>query len=197
MTTKIIRTLAGLVLYAGDAVALYETHALTQSGSEDKAANFYNCVLEEVASLPADFQGGYYTYINGVWAKTAAGTAALAAQLADLKGRKILEINAARLAANFTTFAHAGKTFACDTLSRSDIDGTNGIISLTGDFPLGWPGGWKAVDNSYIAINTQEQWAAFYLSMCATGAANFAHAQALKAALSSATTPEQVAAINW
>lgn len=117
--------------------------------------------------------------------------------LAELKAQKVLEINQSRLEANFTTFTHASKTFACDALSRSDIDGTNGIITLTGNFPPGWPNGWKAVDNSYIAITTRAHWEAFYLSMCATGAANFGHAQALKAALAASTTPEQVAAITW
>ncbi|MES1977317.1 MAG: DUF4376 domain-containing protein [Pseudomonadota bacterium] len=117
--------------------------------------------------------------------------------LEQLKAAKAAEINHARLTANFTTFNHASKTFACDQLSRSDIDGTNGTITLTGDFPPGWPGGWKAVDNTYIPITTRAQWEAFYLSMCGTGAVNFAHAQTLKAAVAAATTAEQVAAITW
>ncbi|MDP3225827.1 MAG: DUF4376 domain-containing protein [Rubrivivax sp.] len=117
--------------------------------------------------------------------------------LASLKAAKNAEINAARLAANFTTFPHADKVFSCDALSRSDIDGTNGVITLMGGFPPNWPGGWKAVDNTYVQITTREQWEAFYLSMCATGAANFAHSQTLKATLAAATTAEQVAAITW
>ena len=117
--------------------------------------------------------------------------------LATLKSAKNAEINAARLAANFSTFTHAGKTFACDQLSRSDIDGTNGFVSLYGTMPPGWPGGWKAVDNTYTPITTVNDWKAFYASLFAAGNANFAHAQALKAALSNATTAEQVAAIHW
>lgn len=120
-----------------------------------------------------------------------------AADLAALKSAKNAEINAARLAANFSTFTHGGKTFACDQLSRSDIDGTNGFVSLYGTMPPGWPGGWKAVDNTYAPIATVDDWKAFYASMFAAGNANFAHAQALKAALSNATTAEQVAAIQW
>ena len=120
-----------------------------------------------------------------------------APSLEALKVEKNEEINAARLAANFTTFPHAGKVFRCDALSRSDIDGTNGTMTLTGAFPPNWPGGWKAVDNTYIQITTREQWEAFYLAMCATGAVNFAHSQTLKATLAAATTAEQVAAITW
>lgn len=114
-----------------------------------------------------------------------------------LKAEKNAEINAARLAANFSTFAHGGKQFACDQLSRSDIDGTNGFVSLYGTLPPGWPGGWKAIDNSYAPIATVTDWKAFYASMFAAGNANFAHAQALKALLAAAATADEVAAIHW
>lgn len=117
--------------------------------------------------------------------------------LAEFKAAKNAEINAARLAANRKTFTHATKEFACDELSRSDIDGANGMIANLGAMPQGWPGGWKAVDNTYLPIATVAEWKAFYGSMFAAGAANFAHAQALKDALAAATTPEQVAAIAW
>lgn len=117
--------------------------------------------------------------------------------LAELKALKNAEINAARLTANFSTFTHGGKVFSCDELSRSDIDGTTGTVALTGGFPANWPGGWKAIDNTYIPITTRAQWEAFYLSFGATGAQNFAHAQVLKTALAAATTAEQVAAIIW
>lgn len=115
----------------------------------------------------------------------------------DLKAAKNAEINAARLTANRSTFAHGGKSFACDELSRSDIDGANGMIANLGAMPSGWPGGWKAVDNSYHPIADVAAWKAFYASMFAAGNGNFAHAQALKDALAAATTPEQVAAIAW
>lgn len=117
--------------------------------------------------------------------------------LGALKAGKNDEINAARLAANFSTFTHAGKHIACDQLSRSDIDGTNGYVALHGALPPGWPGGWKAVDNTYVVIGDVDAWKAFYSSMFAAGNANFAHAQALKALLTAATTAEQVHAIRW
>lgn len=117
--------------------------------------------------------------------------------LAALKAKKNAEINEARLAANFSTFTHTGKAIACDQLSRSDIDGTNGYVSLYGELPAGWPGGWKAVDNTYVPITTVDEWKAFYASMFAAGSANFAKAQALKAQIADATTAEQVAAITW
>jgi hypothetical protein len=133
----------------------------------------------------------------GAWEVLPAYPEPPAPDIAALKAAKNAEINAARLAANFSTFTHGGKTFACDQLSRSDIDGTNGFVSLYGSMPPGWPGGWKAVDNTYTPITTVADWKAFYASLFAAGNANFAHSQVLKAALNNATTAEQIAAIHW
>ena len=119
------------------------------------------------------------------------------AALDAARDAKNADINAARLAANFSTFTHGGKVFACDQLSRSDIDGTNGYVALYSALPVGWLGGWKAVDNTYTAIADVAAWKAFYSSMFAVGNANFAHAQALKAQLASAQTLADVEAIQW
>lgn len=113
------------------------------------------------------------------------------------KIQKNAEINETRLEANFSTFQHLDKTFACDQLSRSDIDGTNGFVSLYGSLPPGWPGGWKAVDNTYISITSVNDWKAFYSSMFAQGNTNFLHAQALKTKLEQATTLQEVQDIAW
>lgn len=110
---------------------------------------------------------------------------------------KNAEINAARLKANRSSFTHAGKAFACDELSRSDIDGITSFVTLAGALPPGWPGGWKAIDNSYHPIGTVGEWAAFVGSMVAAGNANFAKSQALKAQLAAAATAEQINAIAW
>ena len=115
--------------------------------------------------------------------------------LDELKAAKNTEINIARAAANTSTFDHSGKTFSCDQLSRSDIDGVNGYVALYGALPPGFPGAWKAVDNTYLPIADVEAWKVFYTAMVAQGAANFAHAQELKAQLAAATTPEAIAAI--
>mgnify|MGYP006915277066 CR=1 FL=1 len=62
--------------------------------------------------------------------------------------------------------------------------------------PTGWPGGWKAIDNTYVTIDTIEKWNSFYDTMYATGMANFAKAQQLKAQLDVATL-ETIDSINW
>ena len=131
------------------------------------------------------------------WAVQPLSNSEIVALLESAKAAKREEINAARLAANTSTFTHAGKSFACDQLSRSDIDGTNGFVALYNALPPGWPGGWKAVDNTYLPIATVAEWKAFYTSMFAAGAANFAHSQALKAAVDTATTLEQLNGVHW
>ena len=117
--------------------------------------------------------------------------------LAELKAAKNAEINAARLAANRKGFQFAGKTISTDELSRGDIDGTNGIVTLTGQFPAGWQGYWKAEDNTLVAVPDLETWKQFYAAMAARGAANFATSQALKAVLSAASSAEEIAAVVW
>lgn len=130
-------------------------------------------------------------WINGAieWVETAT--------LEELKSRKNREINTARLTANRTSFMFNGKAIACDELSRSDIDGVNGKVTLTGTMPSNWNGYWKAIDNSYVPIPDVSTWTAFYTAMVDAGEFNFAHAQALKQQLANATTPESVALIQW
>ncbi|MDN4052914.1 DUF4376 domain-containing protein [Massilia sp. YIM B02763] len=114
-----------------------------------------------------------------------------------LRAAKNNEINAWRSAANLATFPHAGKLISCDELSRSDIDGVANNIALFGEFPAGFPGGWKATDNTMIPLPDVDAFRAMYASMTAQGAANFNRAQELKAQLAAASTPEAIAAITW
>jgi len=123
--------------------------------------------------------------------------AACAPKIDELREAKNEEINAARAAANLSTFPHEGKRFACDSLSRSDIDGVANHIALFEGFPEGFPGVWKAVDNTMLPLVDVDAFRAMYASMTAQGAENFNHSQELKAALAAAGTPEEIAAIQW
>ncbi len=124
-------------------------------------------------------------------------TEQLAAQLAKAKTAKNLQINEWRAQANQSHFTHTGKQIACDALSRSDIDAVANAIALTGAFPAGFPGAWKAMDNSYVMLPDIDAFKAMFASMTGQGTANFAHSQSLKAAVASATTVDQVNAIVW
>lgn len=116
--------------------------------------------------------------------------------LEDIKATKIAEINAARLKANRGTFIFMNKPVACDELSRSDIDGANGVISLTGALPPGWLGSWKTATNEYIPVPDVATWAALYGAMVAQGTANFTHSQELKAQIETAFTAGDRAALE-
>jgi hypothetical protein len=120
-----------------------------------------------------------------------------APDLADLRVEKNAQINEWRGAANLSTFPHAGKLVACDELSRSDIDGVANNIALFGEFPAGFPGGWKATDNTMIPLPDVDAFRALYASMTAQGTENFNHAQILKVQLAAASTPDEIAAITW
>ncbi len=154
----------------------------------------FNPVTHTLVELPPVQVDGAWTQQWHVQSLTPEQSAA---NLAAAKAAKNEAINAARLAANRTTFSHGGKTFACDELSRGDIDGINGFVALNSTRPPGWPGGWKAVDNTYLPVPDVDAWKAFYGSMVAAGNANFAHAQTLKAALAEATTTAEINAIVW
>lgn len=115
----------------------------------------------------------------------------------QLKAAKNEEINNARLASNFSTFEFAGKTIACATLDRSDIDAVNGYVALTGHFPPGFPNAWKAVDNTYVSIPDKSTWISFYSAMVSRGIDNFNYAQSLKNELSNVNSTTEVDAIVW
>lgn len=158
------------------------------------AAPGHDLLTQVATELPPALVDGAWTQ---QWEVTDLSPQQVQANLAAAVQKKNAEINAARLAANFSTFSYGGKAIACDTLSRSDIDGTTGYVSLFGTFAPSWGGGWKAVDNSYVPITTVEEWKAFYQAMYAQGQDNFLRAQALKQQLAAAASQDAIDAILW
>lgn len=108
-----------------------------------------------------------------------------------------LYVNEERAKANQSYFIFSGKHIAADPLSRSDIDAVHGMVLMNNAFPSGWPGGWKAMDNSYVAISDVSAWSGFYTAMVNQGTVNFAHAQSLKGSIDAATTIAEVEAVVW
>lgn len=113
------------------------------------------------------------------------------------KARKRAQINAAWAAADLGAFEFDGKRIACDSASRARITAINGVVTLTGSFPPGWPGSWRAEDNSPAALPDRAAWESFHAAMVAQGLSNYAKAQALKAAADVASTVAEVDAIKW
>lgn len=146
-----------------------------------------------MSNLISEWKGGQ----TAIREMTEEELAVCAPNIDELRAAKNEEINAARADANLSTFPHEGKHFACDSLSRSDIDGVANHIALFDGFPEGFPGAWKAVDNTMLPLADVDAFRAMYASMTAQGAENFNHSQELKVQLAAASTPEEIAAIQW
>lgn len=116
--------------------------------------------------------------------------------LALMRSHKREEINAARQVADLGTFEFDGLQISRDEASQRAIAAVNGEVALTGSLPRGWPGGWKAVDNTLATINCLAHWEAFYSAFVAAGTANHQRAQELKAQCAEAG-PEALALITW
>lgn len=73
-------------------------------------------VLEEVAEIPEGFVGGGWSYSSGTWAINATGEQAL---LPVKRAEKIAELEAARLAVEYSDITHAGQTWKADKDARA------------------------------------------------------------------------------
>lgn len=124
-------------------------------------------------------------------------SADIVAYMDKVRERQRELINGWRQGANSSSFIFQGKEIACDTLGFADIVGTNGYIASRNQMPANWPGGWKAKDNTYVAITDVPGWQAFYEAMYNRGLVNFAKSQALKALIANAQSLEAIRAINW
>ncbi len=120
----------------------------------------------------------------------------VAVSLENARKDKRLQLNMSRLAANTSTFPYGGKLIACDALSRSDIDGVLGF-ALRGSLPAGFPGVWKATDNTYVPIPDAATFLLMFDAMVAQGVTNFLHSEQKKAELAAAETLAEIAAIQW
>lgn len=126
-----------------------------------------------------------------------ARTAELALKLAQAKASKRADLTLAREEADRTYFEFDGKRIKVDPASMVQITGITGHVALTDEYPQGWPGVWKAMDNSYVQLTTKAHWVAFIRAMANRGTANFIKQETLKAQVDACTRLSQVAAINW
>lgn len=149
--------------------------------------------LVPVAAPPATWVGGSPTevlhLIDGAeqWVETA--------DLPALKLRKRAEITRDRLAADADHFEYQGK--AIRTAEKDLFDILIADARWNKSKPANWPGGWLAVDDSYVLIDTKEEWDAFFIAMYDTGIFNFFWSQQLKARVFAAQAPEELATIRW
>ena len=112
-----------------------------------------------------------------------------------VKDRKRAEITAERLAADADHFTYLGKDIR--TADKDMVDLLVADARWNKGLPANWPGGWKAIDNSYVVISTKDEWDAFFIAAYDAGILNFKRSQELKALIDAATTADEVAAVSW
>ena len=117
------------------------------------------------------------------------------ADLLAIKARKRAEITQDRLAADADHFVYQGK--AVRSAEKDILDLLIADARWNKGKPANWPGGWLAIDNSYVIISTKEQWDAFFVAMYDAGIDNFMWSQQLKARVLAAQTPDDLATIQW
>lgn len=107
---------------------------------------------------------------------------------------KKLQISVDRIIANNSGVDFKYKTIATDEKSLEDINAITNYIAITGTKPLTLTQ-WKATDNTYVNIDSIEDWKDLIKSIAETFQLNFETAQNKKALLLSVTTQEQLDAI--
>jgi len=113
------------------------------------------------------------------------------------RARKVADINQARVSADGGYFEFGGKQIDTDLDSMRQINAVTNHVALMGDFPPGFPGAWKAVDNSYLPIPDVATWKEFISTMASKGVANFLRQQSLKADIAAASTMSAIDSIAW
>lgn len=121
------------------------------------------------------------------------------ASIEELKSRKRLEITNARIAQDADHFVYMGKEIRTADKDMFDLLVADARIAkcIDTEMPPNWPGGWKAIDNSYLPISTKAAWNAFFIAAYDRGILNFLHSQELKRQLDDAVTAEEISAIKW
>lgn len=121
------------------------------------------------------------------------------ATLEEVRQRKRQEITACRIAADNDHFVYQDKMIRTADKDMFDLLVADARINkcTDGKMPPNWPGGWKAMDNSYLPISSPDAWNAFFIAAYDAGIGNFMKSQSLKQQIDSATTFQEIEAIKW
>lgn len=116
MTIKIVKRVSdNVVLFAGQAFAISGDGVVTGNGWVCRNLTGVDLIIEEVASLPDLYVAGGWTYTGGTWEPNSTGDAYI---LPAKRAAKIAELEAARLAVEYSDITHAGQTWKADKTSR-------------------------------------------------------------------------------
>ncbi|MBL8500315.1 MAG: DUF4376 domain-containing protein [Nitrosomonas sp.] len=180
------RSADNVVLFIGNDLVL------DQSGLRGAGWTFRNIdpnelVLEEVVEVPARFVGGGWTYADGVWTANEIGEQAL---LPIKRAEKIAELEAARLAIEYSNIDHAGQTWKADRDSRALL----AQVLAPGSVPAG--AYWRDASGTKHTM-TYSELQALGLAISTRGYSADATLETKKAAVAAATTAAEIDAITW
>lgn len=186
MTKIIRRTSDKVVLFAGDTLELTADHA-TNGELVARDTTTANAELVDGGILPADWQGGHYTY-NGAWARTADGTAAQSARLADARAEMWERIKAHRDQLSDeggykVNVSGVDKWFHSDTKSKAQ---QTGLVIAGSGIPAGLQ--WKTMDGTFVTM-TQALAGQIFQAAMAQEQAIFARAEQHRQAMLAAADP--------
>lgn len=112
---KIVRRISDhVVLFAAPVLALGET-TVTGDGWTCKNLDVTLFEILEVDALPEFYVSGGWTYSDGTWTPNSTGNQYM---LPAKRAAKISELEAARLALEYSDITHAGQTWKADKISR-------------------------------------------------------------------------------
>lgn len=112
---KIVKRISdGLVLFAGNDLSI-DSDSVNGAGWTFEKIDVTLLTLEDVDALPEFFVTGGWTYQNGEWTTTATGDDYM---LPQKRAKKIAELEAARLAIEYSDIVHDEKTWKADKTAR-------------------------------------------------------------------------------
>ena len=175
-----------IVIFAGTNLAI-ESNICRGDGWTFDKIDITLLEIETVENIPAGFFGGGWTYADGVWTINAIGEQTL---LPAKRAQKIAELEAVRLALEYSDIVHAGQTWKADSTSRALL----AQVLAPGSLPAG--AYWR--DASGVKhTTTYADLQALGLAISTRGYSADATLEIKKAAVAAAATAEEIDSITW
>lgn len=185
---KIVKRSAdNVVLFVGNDLVLDEQGLRGAGWTFRSNIDPNELVLDEAAEIPEGFVGGGWAYAGGVWTINTVGEQAL---LPAKRTEKIAELEAARLALEYSDIVHAGQTWKADKDSRALL----AQVLAPGSVPAG--AYWRDASGTKHTM-TYSELQALGLAMSTRGYSADETLETKKAAVAAATTAAQIDSITW
>ncbi|MBL8500322.1 MAG: DUF4376 domain-containing protein [Nitrosomonas sp.] len=175
-----------IVIFAGTNLAIENNICRGDGWTFDKI-DVTLLEIETVENIPAGFVGGGWTYSDGIWAVNEIGEQSL---LPAKRLAKIAELEATRLALEYSDIDHAGQTWRADKDSRTLL----AQVLAPGSVPAG--AYWRDASGTKHTM-TYSELQALGLAISTRGYDADEKLETKKAAVAAAATAEEIDLITW